>query len=80
MCKECRTTVFSRRDFAASLAHKSQDVKAYENLVQFERGIRLMLPKFQRLLLLLQYAASFYLLYYADLDAEILTNRHRPLS
>ena len=54
MCKDCRHTVFSRSDFAAALAHKPPDVKAYENLVQFERGIRLMLPKFQRLLTLLQ--------------------------
>lgn len=54
MCKECRTTVFSRSDFAAALANKPPDVRAYENLVQFERGIRLMLPKFQRLLVVLQ--------------------------
>lgn len=54
MCKECQKTVFSRQDFAASLAHKPPDVKAYENLVQFETGIRLMLPKFQRLLQALQ--------------------------
>ena len=54
ICKECRTTVFSRSDFAAALAHKPPDVRAYENLVQFERGIRLMLPRFQRLLILLQ--------------------------
>ncbi|KAL8723340.1 MAG: hypothetical protein Q9225_000323 [Loekoesia sp. 1 TL-2023] len=54
MCKECRKTVFSKQDFAASLAHKPPDVRAYENLVQFERGIRLMLPKFQRLLQALQ--------------------------
>lgn len=54
MCKECRTTVFSKSDFAATLAHKPPDVRAYENLVQFERGIRLMLPKFQRLLMILQ--------------------------
>ena len=46
--------MFSRSDFAASVAHKPPDVRAYENLVQFERGIRLMLPKFQRLLVLLQ--------------------------
>ena len=55
MCKDCRTTVFSRSDFAAALAHKPPEVRAYENLVQFERGIRLMLPKFQRLLMILQY-------------------------
>ena len=57
MCKECRTTVFSRSDFAAALAHKPPDTRAYENLVQFERGIRLMMPKFQRLLMILQYVA-----------------------
>ncbi|KAL8947512.1 MAG: hypothetical protein Q9222_006217 [Ikaeria aurantiellina] len=54
MCKECRNTVFSKQDLAASIAHKPPDVKAYENLVQFEKGIRLMLPKFQRLLQALQ--------------------------
>ena len=55
MCKECRNTAFSRSDFAAALAYKPPDVKAYDNLVQFERGIRLILPKFQRLLMVLQY-------------------------
>ena len=54
MCKDCRTTVFSRSDFRATLAHKPLDQRAYENLIQFERGIRLMLPKFQRLLMVLQ--------------------------
>ena len=54
MCKDCRTTVFSRSDFQEGLAQKTPDVRAYENLVQFERGIRLMLPKFQRLLMVLQ--------------------------
>ncbi|KAL8996939.1 MAG: hypothetical protein Q9188_006445 [Gyalolechia gomerana] len=54
MCKECKKTVFSKQDFAASLAYKPPHVKAYENLVQFETGIRLMLPKFQRLLQALQ--------------------------
>ena len=54
MCKNCTNTVFSRRDFTAALAQKTPDTKAYENLIQFERGIRLMLPKFQRLLLTLQ--------------------------
>ncbi|KAI4092163.1 MAG: hypothetical protein LQ344_003646 [Seirophora lacunosa] len=54
MCKDCRKTVFSKQDFAASIAHKPPDVRAYENLAQFERGIRLMLPKFQRLLQALQ--------------------------
>ncbi|KAL8651100.1 MAG: hypothetical protein Q9226_004858 [Calogaya cf. arnoldii] len=54
MCKECKKTVFSKQDFTASLAHKPPDVRAYENLVQFERGIRLLLPKFQQLLQALQ--------------------------
>ena len=54
MCKDCRHTVFSRSDFAATLAFKPPDVRAYDNLVQFERGIRLLLPKFQRLLPVLQ--------------------------
>lgn len=54
MCRDCRTTVFKRRDFAATLMLKPPDARAYENLVQFERGIRLMLPKFQQLLTTLQ--------------------------
>lgn len=58
MCKECRKTVFSKHDFAASIAHKPPDVRAYENLLQFERGIRLTLPKFQRLLQALQYVKA----------------------
>jgi rabenosyn-5 len=36
------------------ISHKPPDMRAYENLVQFERGIRLLLPKFQRLLVTLQ--------------------------
>ena len=64
MCKDCRHTIFSRSDFAAALAHKPPDVKAYDILVQFERGIRLMLPKFQRLLLVLQYASPFEFMMY----------------
>ena len=58
MCRDCQHTIFSSADFAASLAHKPPDVRAYENLVQFERGIRLLLPKFQRLLVALQYGPS----------------------
>lgn len=58
MCRDCRATVFSRRDFASTLALKPPDVRAYENLIQFERGIRLMLPKFQRLLTTLQFVCE----------------------
>ena len=54
MCQECRSTIFGRRDFASTLHLKPVDVKAYENLVQFEGGIRSMLPRFQRLLITLQ--------------------------
>ncbi|KAI9839097.1 MAG: carboxypeptidase Y-deficient [Sclerophora amabilis] len=54
MCRDCQSTVFSRRDFAQELAKKPPDVRAYETLVEFERGIRLTLPKFQRLLVALQ--------------------------
>ncbi|KAL1963063.1 hypothetical protein VTN77DRAFT_8709 [Rasamsonia byssochlamydoides] len=54
LCKECKTTIFSRRDFEEDRMRKPPDVRAYENLVQFERGIRLLLPKFQRLLAALQ--------------------------
>ena len=38
----------------STITLKPPDVRAYENLVQFQRGIRLMLPKFQRLLIALQ--------------------------
>lgn len=54
MCRDCKTTVFSKRDFAAESLHKPADQRAYENLVQFEKGIRLLLPNFHRLLAALQ--------------------------
>ena len=54
MCKDCQRTIFSKADFARELATQTPDQRAYQNLVQFERGIRLMLPKFQRILLTLQ--------------------------
>lgn len=54
LCKECRATLFDRRDFEADLARKPADVRAYENLMQFERGIRILMPKFQKLLAALQ--------------------------
>ena len=55
MCQDCKHTVFSKSDFARELALRPPDQRSYENLKQFERGIRLLLPKFQRLLLALQY-------------------------
>ncbi|KAF4981278.1 hypothetical protein FZEAL_2904 [Fusarium zealandicum] len=54
MCRECKHTIFSARDFAASLHHKPPDQRAYETLRQFERGIRQLLPSFHRVLLNLQ--------------------------
>ncbi|KAI5457040.1 putative vacuolar segregation protein [Mariannaea sp. PMI_226] len=54
MCKECNHTIFSARDFTASLHHKPADQRAYETLRQFERGIKQLLPSFHRALLALQ--------------------------
>jgi rabenosyn-5 len=54
MCKDCHHTLFSRRDFEAESHEKPKDQRAYENLAQFERGIRLLLPRFQKLLQALQ--------------------------
>ncbi|KAK4544576.1 hypothetical protein LTR36_004148 [Oleoguttula mirabilis] len=54
MCKDCQRTIFSKADFARELAAQTPDQRAYQNLVQFEHGIRLLLPKFQRLLVTLQ--------------------------
>lgn len=54
MCRDCKTTIFSKKDFAQALALKPPDQKAYENLVQFEKGIRSLMPNFQRLLMILQ--------------------------
>ncbi|KAH1596953.1 hypothetical protein KXX44_006320 [Aspergillus fumigatus] len=54
LCKECKSTLFDRRDFQADIMRRPPDVRAYENLAQFERGIRQLLPKFQKLLATLQ--------------------------
>lgn len=54
MCKDCQRTIFSKADFARELANSPADQRAFQNLVQFEHGIRLLLPKFQRLLTALQ--------------------------
>ncbi|TDZ20233.1 Vacuolar segregation protein pep7 [Colletotrichum orbiculare MAFF 240422] len=54
MCRECNHTIFSKRDFMATILHKPPDQRAYETLRQFERGIRQMMPIFQRTLLALQ--------------------------
>jgi rabenosyn-5 len=54
MCKDCQRTIFSKADFAREVATLTSDQRAYQNLLQFEQGIRLLLPKFQRTLLTLQ--------------------------
>jgi hypothetical protein len=54
MCRDCKTTIFSKRDFAQSIAHKPPDQRAYETLRQFERGIRQLMPAFQRTMMALQ--------------------------
>ena len=58
LCKECKSTIFKRRDFTEDLLKQPPDVRAYNNLIQFERGIRLLLPKFQKLLAALQLVLS----------------------
>ncbi|KAL4865064.1 hypothetical protein BDV12DRAFT_175232 [Aspergillus spectabilis] len=54
LCKDCKSTLFDKREFDADLARKPPEVRAYENLAQFERGIRILMPKFQKLLTALQ--------------------------
>lgn len=56
LCKDCNHTLFSQADFQASLSSPAVVTfnRAYQNLLAFERGIRLMLPRFQRLLQALQ--------------------------
>lgn len=82
MCKDCKHTIFSKAEFASEIAHKPPDVRAYENLVQFERGIRLLLPKFQRLLGTLQYAFSFssFLRYVLKIETGTQTRRQHQHS
>ena len=62
LCKECRATLFDRRDFEADLTRETPDLKVYGNLIQFERGIRLLMPRFQKLLTALQYVYQHTLL------------------
>lgn len=54
MCRDCHRTIFSKADFAREISSQPPDMRAYQNLIQFEHGIRLLLPKFQRLLQTLQ--------------------------
>jgi len=54
MCRDCKATIFNKKDFEEELAQKPADVRRYENLLEFEKGIRHLLPRFRRLLLALQ--------------------------
>jgi rabenosyn-5 len=54
MCKDCHHTLFSKADFDREIQLRPPDQRSYENLVQFEWGIRRLLPKFQKLLSALQ--------------------------
>ncbi|KAF2837233.1 hypothetical protein M501DRAFT_1018141 [Patellaria atrata CBS 101060] len=54
VCKTCKHTLFSRSDFVRELSYRPADQRAYENLVQYKRGIQLLQPKFQKLLETLQ--------------------------
>ncbi|KAK4238319.1 hypothetical protein C8A03DRAFT_33664 [Achaetomium macrosporum] len=54
MCCECKSTIFSHRDFVESIRHRPPDQRAYETLRQFERGIQLLLPSFHKSLQALQ--------------------------
>lgn len=54
MCRDCKHTIFAKRDFQEAVTLKPPDQRAYETLRQFERGIRLLMPSFQRALVALQ--------------------------
>lgn len=71
LCKECKGTIFNRRDFEADVLKKPPDVRAYENLVQFERGIRLHLPRFQKLLTTLQYVSPSLAICHTDITHAV---------
>lgn len=54
MCRDCKHSIFSGREFAESIEQKPADQRMYETLRQFEAGIRELLPTFHRVLLALQ--------------------------
>lgn len=56
LCKDCNRTLFSQADFVASLTSPAviSFERTYHNLIEFEKGIRRMLPRFQKLLQALQ--------------------------
>lgn len=56
LCKDCNQTLFSHADFVASLSSPPIVAfnRTYQNLLEFEHGIRRLLPNFQKLLQALQ--------------------------
>ncbi|KAI5839351.1 hypothetical protein DFP73DRAFT_502140 [Morchella snyderi] len=54
ICTTCNTTVFSKRDFALSTTRSHPSTRTYSALVQFQTGIKTMMPRFQHLLAALQ--------------------------
>lgn len=55
MCKDCSSTLFRRSDFAREVAVVPPDQRAFQLLKQFETGIGSLMPRFQKLLIALQY-------------------------
>lgn len=58
MCQDCHRTIFSKADFARETSTQTPDQRGYQNLLQFEQGIQLLLPRFQRLLQTIQDAKN----------------------
>lgn len=54
LCQTCNRTLFSARDFAASLSTPHLAQRTFQHLKSFEHGIALTLPRFQKLLSALQ--------------------------
>jgi len=54
MCKACHGTLFHKRDFATEQAQTPPSLRAFRHLKEFEHGIRAMLPRFQKLIQVLQ--------------------------
>ncbi|CCU74621.1 vacuolar segregation protein [Blumeria hordei DH14] len=54
MCRNCHSTLFRKKDFKAEVLHKPPDQRAYENIIEFEKGIHSLLPTFQRLVISIQ--------------------------
>ncbi|CCX14992.1 hypothetical protein FPQ18DRAFT_330445 [Pyronema domesticum] len=49
ICAPCNTTIFSKRDFEASISIQPQYVRSYSTLVSFQTGILEQLPRFTKM-------------------------------